>query len=182
MQRAALLPTGSAFAVAALVAVTGCAQDQPVLQAGAEVPGGNPAPDLRVTEDLTLTAVQLAFPEDGVWEEGEDVPLYGAIANTGPAGDRLVDVSGPDFAAARVVGPDGAQGAVAVAPDDTVYLEPPGPPSVTLLGLERSLRSSQSVSITFTFEEAGEVSVETPVSAEPFAGSRFTDPAEDPTG
>jgi copper(I)-binding protein len=62
-----------------------------------------------------------------------------------------------------------------------------GPPSITLLDLGRELRSAQSVPVTFTFAEAGAVTIDVPVSAEgqdPTPPFDFPDddPDQDPTG
>lgn len=152
----------------------------PLEEIGPEVDGGNPGPDEAVTADIKITALELAYPEDGVWEEGENVPLYAAITNTGTTGDRLLDVRGEDFAEARLVALDGTEGAIEINEEDNAYLEPPGPPSVILMGLTTSLRSSQSIPVTFVFEEGGEVTMEAPVSADPVGQGGFTAP-QDPT-
>lgn len=171
--------------VAALVFAAGlplaaCSQDNPVSDEGTEVVGGDPAPDEAVTEDLTVTGVLLAFPADGVWAEGEDVPLYAAVANTGKTGDVLVDVRSEGFADAVLTGRDGEEGAIEVKEDDNLYLEPDGMPSVLLLDAQESLRSSQSVPVTFVFEEAGEVTLPATVAPESPAEGSFTTP-QDPT-
>ncbi|MGY2083328.1 hypothetical protein [Blastococcus sp. SYSU DS0539] len=154
--------------------------DNPLDVPGDEVIGGNPGPDEAVTEDIKITALQLAYPEDGVWEQGEEVPLYAAIANTGVTGDRLIEVRGADFAGAELTGLEGTAGAIEVTEDDNVYLEPEGPPSVVLTDLDMSLRSSQSIPVTFVFEQAGEVTLEAPVASSPPGQGDFTAP-EDPT-
>lgn len=167
----------SRAAVTALVtalALTGCGNQSDDV-------GGPPAPDAAVTEDLKIVSLQLEFPEDGLYEEGDDVPLYAALTNTGTTSYRLVDVRGPDFADARLVALDGSEGAIEIAEDDNAYLEPEGPPSVILLGLATSLRSSQSIEVTFVFEDAGEVTMEAPVAPESPAEGTFEAP-EDPTG
>ena len=173
------------FAAALPLAACGGVADEeesanPIEEIGSEVDGGNPGPDEAVTEDIKITALQLAFPEDGVWEEGAEVPLYAAIANTGITSDRLVDVRGEDFTEAVLTSLDGTDGAIEVTEDDNVYLEPEGPPSVVLVGLDTSLRSSQSIPVTFVFEEAGEVTLDAPVAADPPGQGDFTAP-EDPT-
>ena len=173
------------FAAALPLAACGDVADEeesanPIEEIGTEVDGGNAGADEAVTEDIKITALQLAFPEDGVWEEGEDVPLYAAIANTGITGDRLLEVRGEDFADAQLSALDGTDGAIEVNENDTVYLEPQGPPSVTLLDLDMSLRSSQSIPVTFVFEEAGEVTLDATVAADPPGQGDFSAP-EDPT-
>lgn len=167
-----------------LAACGGVAEEEesanPLEEFGTEVDGGNPGPDEAVTEDIKITALGLAYPEDGVWEVGEEVPLYAAIANTGSVGDQLVEVRSEAFAGAELVPLDGPAGTIEVPEDDNVYLEPEGPPSVILTGLSTDLRSSQSVPVTFVFEEAGEVTMEAPVVSEPPGQGDFDAP-EDPT-
>ena len=173
--------TLAAIALAAMLPLAACGEEETPLEVpGKEVVGGNAAPDAIVTEDLTITALQLAFPEDGVWEEGETVPLYAAIANTARTSDRLVDVRGEDFDDAVLVAQDGTEGAIEVREDDNLYLEPAGEPSVQLVGLTTSLRSGQLIPVTFVFEEAGEVTLDAPVAPESPADSPFTTP-QDPT-
>jgi copper(I)-binding protein len=169
-----------AVVLAVMLPLTACSQDNPAADEGTEVVGGNAAPDEAVTEDITITALKLAFPEDGIWEEGEDVPLYAAIANSGRTADRLVEVRGGDFEDAQLVGHDGTEGAIEVREDDNLYLEPDGPPSVLLLGIGTSLRSAQAIPITFVFEEAGEVTMEATVAPSSPAEGSFTTP-QDPT-
>lgn len=172
-----LLASRAGPATVALVtalALAGCGDDTDATV------GGAAAPDEAVTDDLKIVSLQLEFPDDGLHEEGDDVTLYAALTNTGATSYRLVDVEGADFADARLVAPDGSEGVIQVPPDDNVYLEPQGPPSVVLLDLATSLRSSQSVEVTFVFEDAGEVTMEAPVAAESPADGTFQG-SEDPT-
>jgi copper(I)-binding protein len=171
----------AAVLLTATLATTGCSQDNPVANEGAEVRGGAVGPDEMVTEDLSVLQVQLEYPLDGVYEEGEDASLFLGIANTGSTEDDLVDVRGPDFADAEIT-VDGEPGVIRVPEDDNVYVGAEGAPSITLLDLERSLRSSQSIPVTLVFEEAGEVTVDAMVAAEgqdPVPTYDFPDPAED---
>ncbi|WP_113839093.1 copper chaperone PCu(A)C [Blastococcus sp. TF02A-26] len=140
-------------------------------------------PDAEVTDELEVLQVQLAFPLDGVYEVGDDAPLYLGIANTGPQADELVDVRGPDFADARIT-VDGAPAPIRVPPEDNVPVGAEGAPSIVLEDLGTELRSSQSIPVTFVFEDAGTVTVEAMVSAERTdaeAPYDFPDPAEDPS-
>ena len=60
-----------------------------------------------------------------------------------------------------------------------------GAPSVVLQHLQTELRASESIPVTFVFEQAGEVTVEAVVAAsgqDPVAPFHFEDPADDPTG
>lgn len=147
--------------------------------------GGAAAPDKAVTEDLKVAALQLEFPEDGVHEEGDDVTLYAALANTGTTDYSLVDVTGPDFADARLLALDGSAGAIEVPENDNTYLEPEGPPSVIPNDLDTALRSSRSIEVTFVFEDVDgdrvDVTMEAPVAADPPGQGGFQAP-EDPSG
>ena len=174
--------TALAPLVLATLSLTACSSDAPLAQPGAEVRGGAVGPDTAVTEDLSLLQVQIEYPLDGVYDEGEDARLFFAVANTGERPDTLVDVTGPDFADARTDGRDDVD--IAVPEDDNVYVGAEGEPVVVLEDLERSLRSSQSIPVTFVFEEAGEVTLDAMVAAEgqdPAPPVDFADPDEDPT-
>ncbi|RBY84997.1 hypothetical protein DQ241_17030 [Blastococcus sp. TF02A-30] len=164
--------------IAAALAVAACGDETPDVDDSGAV-----GPDEAVNEDLKLLQVQLAYPEDGVYEAGEDAPLYLGIANTGEPEDDLVDVRGPDFLDATLT-VDGEPGVIRVPEDDNVYVGAEGAPSIVLEDLQTELRSSESIPVTFVFEEAGEVTVEAMVAAEgqsPDQPFDFEDPAEDPT-
>ena len=144
----------------------GADQDAPLEVPGPEVRGGAVGPDVRVDEDIDLQQVQLEYPLDTLYEEGEDARLLMAITNTGEEPATLVAISGPDFGGVAVERTDGEGLPLEVDADDDPYIGAEGPPNVTLLDLERSLRSAQSIPVTFTFAEAGEVTVDVVVSAE----------------
>lgn len=173
----------AALGLVAALALAACSQDAPLADEGAEVPGGAVGPDAMVTEDLSVLQVQIEYPLDGVHEVGEDARLFLGIANTGNAEDDLLDVRGPDFADAEIT-VDGEPGPIRVREDDNVYVGAEGAPTITLVDLQRSLRSSQSIPVTLVFEDAGEVTLDVPVAAEgqrPEPPYDFPDPAEDPT-
>ena len=184
-------PRWSVLAVAgcAVLAVGACGgpeEDAPLEDRGFEVEGGAVGPDVRVDDDLGLQQVQLEYPLDGVYDEGEDARLFFAITNTGTDPAALVDISGPDFGGVRVETRDGTGLPLQVDANDNLYIGAEGPPNVTLLDLDRSLRSSQSTPVTFTFADAGEVTIDVPVSAEgqnPIPPYDFPndDPDQDPT-
>ena len=151
-----------------------------------EVQRGAVGPDVRINGDLDLHQVQLEYPLDGLYEEGADARMFFAVTNTGSEPVTLTDISGPDFSDV-LVERDGGQGLpLDIDGNDNLYVGAEGPPNVTLLDLGRSLRSSQSIPVTFTFADAGEVTVDVPVSAEgqtprqPFDFPN-SDPDQDPT-
>jgi copper(I)-binding protein len=170
----------------ALSACGGPEEAAPLEDSDAEVDGGAVGPDVRVSEDVDLQQVQLEYPLDGVYEVGEDARLFLAITNTGSDPATLVDISGPNFEGVQVETLNGSGLPLRVDADDNLYIGAEGPPDVTLLDLQRSLRSSQSIPVTFTFAEAGEVTVDVMVSAEgetPVAPYDFPDDDldQDPT-
>jgi hypothetical protein len=100
----------------------------------------------------------------------------------------LTDITGPDFGGVRVETAEGRGRPLAVDAQDTLHVSAEGPPNVTLLDLGRELRPShsQSIPVTFTFGEAGEVAIDVPGSAEgqtPTPPFDFPDddPDQDPT-
>jgi hypothetical protein len=139
----------------ATLLLTGCSapnleDDAPAEDPGTEVDGGAVGPDVRVNDDVSLLQVQLAYPQDGVYEVGEDARLYMAVSNTGGDPVSLTDISGPDFSGVRVE-TDGGEGLpLTVDAQDTLYVGAEGPPVVTLLDLGLEVRSSQSIPVTPT--------------------------------
>ena len=153
----------AALALACLFPLTACGQDDAPLEVpGPEVQGGNEGPDEPLNEDVTLQDVDIAFPEDGVYDEGEDAELLFAVTNTGPDPVARTGVSGPDFAGIEVVG---GELPLEIDADDNLYVGAEGPPTVVLQDLGVQLRSSESIPVTFSFAEAGEVTVEAVVVA-----------------
>ncbi|WNV77671.1 copper chaperone PCu(A)C [Geodermatophilus sp. DSM 44513] len=185
-------PPRSRRLAAALVGATlvlgACGEDEdnPLQDDEVEVQGGAVGPDVMVNDDLELLQVQLAYPLDGTYEEGEAARLFFAVSNTGSEPATITDISGPDFSGVQVEKTDGQGLPLQVDADDNLYVGAEGPPDVTLLDLDRSLRSSQSIPVTFTFAEAGEITVDAMVSAEedpavPPFDFPDDDPDQDPT-
>jgi copper(I)-binding protein len=178
-----------AGAAGVLLALTGCGSSEPdrtLSDDPAEVEGGAVGPDVRLNDDVGLQQVQLEYPQDGVYEAGEDARLFMAVTNSGGEPVTLTDIGGPDFGGVRVETADGQGLPLTVDAEDNLYVGAEGPPDVTLLDLGRELRSSQSIPVTFTFGEAGEVTIDVPVSAEgqnPTPPFDFPDddPDQDPT-
>lgn len=141
-------------------------EDAPLEEPGAEVDGGAVGPDVMVSPDVDLQQVQLEYPLDGQYEVGESARLFFAVTNTGTTPASLTGITGPDFSGVDVETATGTGLPLTVDPNDNLYVGAEGPPDVMLLDLERSLRSSQSIPVTFTFADAGEVTVDVVVAAE----------------
>ena len=122
--------------------------------------------------DLALRAVQLPYPTGGVYPSGSDARLLAAVVNPADTEDTLVAIEGDQFASVDVVDPDAAQASatssgsldLTVPADGILYLGNGTGPSVTLVGLTEDISVGQTVDVTFTFEQAGQVTVPVPVA------------------
>jgi hypothetical protein len=153
----------TALALAATLPLTACMQDNPLDEEGPNVDEGAVGPNAAVDENVELLQVQLAYPDDGLYEEGEDAELLFGIANSGTEPATLVDITGDDFAEATTV--DGGDIDIEVEAGTNTHVGREEGPAVVLVGLEQELRSSESIPVTFVFEEAGEVTVDAMVTA-----------------
>jgi hypothetical protein len=123
--------------------------------------------------DLLLRQVSLPYPTGGVYASGDDARLVAAVASTSSTDDTLVSIEGEDFDSVQVVDPStsapasggGGGGALdlVVPANGVLYLSNGDGPAVTLVGLADEVTVGQYVDVTFTFEEAGEVTVPVPV-------------------
>ncbi|MGY1600840.1 copper chaperone PCu(A)C [Geodermatophilus sp. SYSU D00815] len=131
--------------------------------------------------EIELRAVELAYPRAGSYSPGDDAELRMAIVNDGDQEDTLTGISGPSFSRVRITGsptgtgapaapaaPGGTTstgaGSITIPADSVVYLGQ-NSQTVTLVDLGEELLPSQSLEITFTFAEAGEVTLDVPVGA-----------------
>jgi copper(I)-binding protein len=114
--------------------------------------------------DIHLRAATTAYPESGFYEEGGDALLEVAIGNSGDADDELVDISGPGFESYTVALPLGAEdieftdSGFDVPAGQNVYVGSGGP-IVVLEDLSSTITPAQALEVTFTFRDAGEVTV-----------------------
>lgn len=115
------------------------------------------------TGDITLRAVEFAYPRGSIYEEGDDAELRMAIANSSQEDDALVEISGDGFG--DVEFDDGgstgaARGAseLEIPAGEIVYVDGEAL-GITLTDLQQSLTTGQSIELTFTFENAGEITL-----------------------
>ncbi len=122
--------------------------------------------------DLNLRAVELEFPRGGIYEAGDDAELRMAIVNTGGEDDALVDIIGDGFgdveidddSAGSSGSGSGSSSEVEIPAGEAVYVDGDAL-SVSLTDLDDSLTAGQSLELTFTFENAGEVTIPVVVSS-----------------
>lgn len=128
---------------------------------------------------IELRQVQVTYPRDGRYEQGDDAGLEMSIVNTGSAPDTLVSITGDAFSSAYTTGTGsqpvssaaattGAGGPatettassgsgplnIQIPADTSVYLGQ-NAPHVYLSDLSQSLTSGQTIQLTLTFENAG---------------------------
>ena len=125
---------------------------------------------------LALRALELPYPTGGTYPSGSEARLLGAVVSTSDTEDTLVGISGDAFEDVEVVDPDAEEPADGAAPagmslpvpaDGTLFLSNGQGPAVTLVGLSDELTVGEYVDVTFSFSEAGDITVPVPVGVPP---------------
>ena len=149
---------GSSLVIASVV-LGGCGDDGQAARVGGPGVGAS-------VGDVELRNVRLDNPPAGIYEIGSAALLGVAMVNGGDEDEQLVGVSGPDFTGAVVdEDPASSDPAITIPAGGTVFTDGPAGPVLVLVGIDETLRSSESLAVTFTFERSGEVTVDVPVSA-----------------
>ncbi|MGY2005087.1 copper chaperone PCu(A)C [Blastococcus sp. SYSU DS1024] len=116
--------------------------------------------------DIELRNIRLDNPPAGIYEIGTAALLGVAMVNVGDEDDELIGVSGPDFTGAVVnENPASSDPAIRIPAGETVFTDGPDGPVLVLVGMDETLTTGEALEVTFTFERAGEVTVDAPVSA-----------------
>ena len=122
--------------------------------------------------DLALRALELPYPTGGIYQSGSDARLLATIVSTSDTDDTLVSIEGEDFDSVEVVDPDATASAapgatsldLTVPAQGTLFIGNGSGPAVTLVGLADDVGVGESIDVTFTFEQAGEITVPVPVA------------------
>jgi copper(I)-binding protein len=125
--------------------------------------------------DLSLRAVEMPYPTGGVYPEGSSARLLAAVTSSAETDDTLVRIEGDQFESVEVVDPEAADEPatnsgsldLTVPAEGILYRGNGTGPSVTLVGLTDDIGVGQSVNVTFTFEQAGSVTIPVPVATSP---------------
>ncbi len=146
------------------VALTACGAGQVTQTAGQQ---RDKVGAMAVVGQINLRAVEFAFPRGGVYEDGDDADLRMAVINQSREDDALVDISGEGFGEVEIdddsAGGNGSSSEIEIPAGEAVYIDGDNL-SVSLTDLDDSLTTGQSLELTFTFENAGEVTVPVVVS------------------
>jgi len=158
------IPLLGAVAMAAVAAVTGCSAGQ-VTQTSTQVATVNGS-SANVGQ-LALRDIRILYPSGGTYAAGSTAQLVLAVANQGLAEDTLIEVTGEFFDDAAVPTDDAGDEAsveVGVPAQGILQFGTTEFPSIELSDLSEEISVSEIVSLTFVFEQAGEVTVEVPVA------------------
>ena len=122
--------------------------------------------------DISLRQAQLVHPRGGSYERGDDADLQVALVNGGDKDDTLVSVDGDGFESAQIESSSSASSSSSSGSSSSSSrsqeIEIPARSAVfiggdeftvTLEGLDEDLHTGQYLEVTFTFENAGEVTV-----------------------
>jgi copper(I)-binding protein len=115
--------------------------------------------------EIDLRAVEFAFPRGGIYEDGDEADLRMAIITNSQEDDALVDISGEGFGDVEIdddtapgSGRPGSTSEIEIPANESVFVDGENL-SISLTDLDESLTTGQSLELTFTFENAGEVTV-----------------------
>lgn len=158
MTRSARLPRGARIAAAALAAgliFTGCSAGQ-ISQTADQVAAVDGA-NATVGQISVLNAV-LAETESAGYPQGGSAQLQFWLSNAGLTADQLTDISSPYATSVQLVGPQELQ------PQTLADFQNDEAATVTLEGLTQPIVYGHSIPITFTFAQAGAVTVRVPIA------------------
>jgi copper(I)-binding protein len=174
--RLRLLP--AVLGVGAALLVSGCGAGQ-IAQTDTQVPAVNGS--MGTVKQMAVRDAQLAFPlPNGYYQRRDDATLLVTIANSGPTTDTLTNVTSPAFSSVRLQGDPSVPGHAAVratgnvaqpltsAASTTGSALPVGTIRIQLVGLTLDkLQPGQTVQITFTFANSGDVTLNVPIANDP---------------
>lgn len=163
-----MIPLLGAVAALSAAALTGCSAGQ-ITQTSTQVATVNGS-SANIGQ-LALRDIRILYPSGGTYAEGSTAQLVLAVANQGLAEDTLLDVEGEFFASATIPSDEepatgeAAAGVEAEVPAQGVLQFGTSEfPTIELSDLSEELSVAQVVSLTFVFEQAGEVTVDVPVA------------------
>lgn len=149
-------PVIAAAALGLALAVSGCAAGQisQTAQQVAAIDGGNAS-----VGQLSVLNVIFETPAAANYGPGSTVPVSLVISNHGTQGDTLTGVSSPDAAKVTI-----SAGKIALPQQFNVQVNSAAEHTISLEGLSRPLCFGQSIPVTFTFAQAGTVTVRVPIA------------------
>ncbi|TFV90590.1 copper chaperone PCu(A)C [Blastococcus sp. CT_GayMR16] len=129
--------------------------------------------------EISVRQAELVNPRSGSYERGDDAELQVALVNGGTEADTLVGVDGEGFGSAEIessgtgtsTGSRGSDGEIEIPAGTSVFVGS-DEFTVTLTDLDEDLTSGQYIEVTFTFENAGEITLPLTVATSSEDGTR----------
>ncbi len=157
-------------------AIAGCeaGQDAPTLEfhpasAGAQTDFNG----IKITNAFVLGA-----PSGSTVPSGSSASMFVSLYNSGDNSDTLLSATAPTAA-----GNISLSGGTVPLPANSAPVNLTGPePKVVLEDLTKPLSGGTSVPVTFTFQHAGQVTLQVPVEAQSYYWSTYSAPASAPAG
>jgi copper(I)-binding protein len=157
-------------------AVAGCeaGADAPTLQFHPAAAG-----EQTFLNGITITnAFVLGAPSGSSVPSGSSAGLFVSLYNGGGSSDTLLSVTAPGSAASISL-----SGGTVALPANSAPVNLTGPqPQVTLDNLTKPLAGGTTVSVTFDFQHAGQVTLQVPVEPQSYYWSSYSAPASVPGG
>ena len=123
-------------------------------------------------------AFVLGAPVGSTVPSGSSASLFVSLYNSGDSSDTLVSATAPGSAASISL-----PGGTVPLPAGSVPVNLTGPqPDVVLENLTNPLRGGSSIPVTFSFQHAGQVTLQVPVEAQSYQWSTYSAPAPSQTG
>jgi copper(I)-binding protein len=157
-------------------AIAGCeaGQDAPTLEFHAASAGAQ-----TVFNGIKITnAFVLGAPTGSTVPSGSSASMFVSLYNDGDSSDTLLSATAPGAA-----GNISLSGGTVPLPANSAPVNLTGPePQVVLENLTKPLSGGTSVPVTFTFQHAGQVTLQVPVEAQSYYWSTYSAPASAPVG
>lgn len=149
-------PVIIAAALGLVLAVSGCAAGQisQTAQQVAAIDGANAS-----VGQLSVLNVLLETPAAANYGPGSTIPVSLVISNHGTQGDTLTGVSSPAAGAVKI-----GAGKIALPQQFNVQVNSAADNTISLEGITRPVCFGQSIPLTFTFAQAGSLTVQVPIA------------------
>jgi copper(I)-binding protein len=157
-------------------AIAGCeaGQDAPTLEFHAASAGAQ-----TIFNGIKITnAFVLGAPTGSTVPSGSAASMFISLYNNGDSSDTLLSATAPGAA-----GNISLSGGTVPLPANSAPVNLTGPePKVVLENLTKPLSGGTSIPVTFTFQHAGQVTLQVPVEAQSYYWSTYSAPASAPAG
>lgn len=155
---------GAVLAVGATVALTSCGAGQ-VNTTADTVSAVNGATGHLKQIDILNAAIAFPPGDARLYQPGESAPLVFTITNAGVQGDKLVSISSPAAKSIALKGSMDLLGGTKIVARTSGSADQPNTLSATMEGLTTAVKPGPTVDVTFTFAQAGILTLPLPVGS-----------------